>query len=259
MVVENSPDSGRALAEAQSYQLYGRHALLSSGTGNQGRTLRLYDMATGKDAWKKEFDAKSIPVSSPLNSEWTGFVKSDGTAEIFSVKTGESIATLKIDPKNVEEHLKSCNGAQVLADADRFYLILDRDPSAGSTNGTRPVPVYNNNMLRSQKVNGPIYAFDRGSHKRLWVYADVLENQWLVLEQFADLPVLIAAAPVMRENNQYQHMVVVIEKERGRLLFDKPVVYNGNFFMNLHVDPKNGTISMNRYDTRVYITPEEKK
>jgi hypothetical protein len=259
MVVENSPDSGRILAEARSFKLYGRHALLSSGTGDQPRALRFYDMATGKDVWKKEYDAKSIPIASPLNSEWTGFVKSDGTAEIFAVRTGETIAALKIDEKNVEAHLKSCVGAQVLADANKFYLILDRDPAAGSTNGTRPVPVYNNYMLRSQKVNGPVYAFDRGTNKRLWVYADVLENQWLVLEQFADLPVLIAAAPVMRENNQYQHAVVVIEKERGRLVFDKPVVYNGNFFQNLTVDPKNGTISMNRYDTRVYITPEDKK
>ncbi|MBN9117737.1 MAG: PQQ-binding-like beta-propeller repeat protein [Planctomycetes bacterium] len=259
MVVENSPDSGRTLADAKSFKLYGRHALLSAGGGDQPRVLRLYDMATGKDAWKKEYDAKSIPITAPLNSEWTGFVKAEGTAEIFSVRTGETVATLKIDPKNVEAHLKSCVGAQVLADADRFYLILDRDPAAGSTNGTRPVPVYNNYMLRSQKVNGPVYAFDRGSGKRLWVYADVLENQWLVLEQFADLPVLIAAAPVMRENNQYQHAVVVIEKERGRLVFDKPVVYNGNFFQNLTVDAKNGTISMNRFDTRVFITPDEPK
>jgi hypothetical protein len=186
-------------------------------------------------------------------------MKSDGTAEIFAVKTGEIIATLKIDERNVESHMKSCIGGQILADADRFYLILDRDPNVASTNGTRPVPVYNNYMLRSQKVNGPIYAFDRGSGKRLWVYNEVLENQWLVLEQFADLPVIIAAAPVMKENNQYQHMVVVIEKERGKLLFDKSVPYNGNFFQNLHVDQKNGTISMNRYDTRVLITPEEKK
>jgi len=87
----------------------------------------------------------------------------------------------------------------------------------------------------------------------------VMENQWLVLEQFADLPVLIASAPVMRENNQYTHAVVVIEKERGRLIFDKSVLYNGNFFMNLVVDQKNGTISMNRYDTRIYITPDEPK
>ena len=259
LVVENSPDSGRVLGDAQSYKLYGRHALLASGTGEEKRVLRMYDLATGKDVWKKEFDAKAIPISAPLNSEWTGFVKADGSAEVFSVKTGASVAKFQIDPKNAEAQLKSCNGAQVLADADRYYLILDRDPSAGSTNGTRPVPVYNNPMLRSQKVNGPIYAFDRNTGKRLWTYADVLENQYLVLEQFGELPVLIAAAPVMRENNQYTHAVVVIEKERGRLVFDKNVVYNGNMFQNLTVDQKNGTISMNRYDTRIYITPDEPK
>ena len=86
-----------------------------------------------------------------------------------------------------------------------------------------------------------------------------MENQWLVLEQFADLPVLIAAAPVMRENNQYQHAVVVIEKERGKLIFDKPVLYNGNFFQNLTVDQKNGTVSMNRYDICIRISRDDPK
>jgi outer membrane protein assembly factor BamB len=257
MVVENSPDSARVLAAARSFKVYGRHALLADGTGDQPRTVRFYDLATGKDVWKREYDPKSIPIGSPLHAEWTGVLKSDGTAEILAVKTGDVVAKLALDPKHVEEQMKPCGGAQLLADADRFYLILDRDAAAGSTNGTRPVPMYNNNMLRSLKVNGPIYAFDRATGKRLWTYADVLENQWLVLEQFADMPVFIAAAPVMRENNQYAHAVVVIEKERGRLLLDKSVVYNGNFFQSLTVDQKNGTISLNRFDTRISITPDE--
>ncbi len=262
MMVENSPDSGRVLADARSFKLYGAHALLASGTGDQPRVLRLYDMATGKDVWKKEYDAKSVPISVPLNGDWTGFVKSDGTAEIFSVKTGETLTTLKIDPKNVEAHLQSCTGAQLLADADRYYLILDRDPAAPSTNGSRPLFVGNAPPLRSQKVNGPIYAFDRATGKRLWVYADVLENQWLVLQQFADLPVLIAAAPMSRTNPQGQtvqgYAVVVIEKERGRLVLDKMVPHNG-FYQGLTVDHKNGTITMNRFDSRVVIKPDDEK
>lgn len=259
MVVENSPDSGAVLAGVNSFRLYGRHALLSSGTGEQARVLRLYDMATGKDEWKKEFDSKAVPISSPLNSEWTGFITADGTAEVFSVRTGESVTKLKIDEKNLESHLKPCTSAQLLADNERYYLILDRDPGAVAPNGFRAVPVYNNYMVRSQKVNGPIYAFDRGTSKRLWFYADVLDHQWLVLEQFADLPVIIASAPVIGQNNQYTHPVVVIEKERGRLVFNKHVAYNGNLFQALTVDQKNGTISLNRYDTRIYITPEEVK
>ncbi len=259
MQVENSPDSGKILAEAKSYRIFGRTALVSSGTGEQPRVLRLLDLATGKDVWKKEYDAKAVPITSPLKSEWAGFVKSDGTAEIFSVKTGETVATLKIDPKNLDAHLTPAVGAQVFADADRFYLILDRDPNAASTTGVRPVQVYNNYMLRSQKVNGPLYAFDRATGKRLWLYEGLFEHQWLVLEQFNELPVLIASAPVMNQNNSYSHAVVVIEKERGRLILEKQVLYNGNLFQNLTIDSKNGTISMNRYDTRILIQPDEKK
>ncbi|MFM8272687.1 MAG: PQQ-binding-like beta-propeller repeat protein, partial [Gemmata sp.] len=168
--VENSPDSGRALSDAKSYRLFGRTALISTGTGDEPRVLRLYDLATGKDVWKKEYDAKAVPINSPLKSDWTGFVKPDGTAEVFSVRTGELVAKLKIDDKNLESHLKPAVGAQVLADADKFYLILDREANAVGADGRRPVQVYNNFMLRSQKVNGPLYAFDRGSGKRLWHY-----------------------------------------------------------------------------------------
>lgn len=257
--VEGSPDSGDLLKNAQSYRIFGRHALLAAGGDGQPRVLRLYDLATGKDVWKKEYEAKAVPITSPLNADWTGFIKPDGTAEVFSVRTGETVATLKIDAKNLEAHVTPCVGAQVLADNDRFYLILDRDPSAASTNGTRPVNIYNNAMLRSQKVNGPIYAFDKGSGKRLWLYEGLLEHQWLVLEQFNDLPVIMASAPVMNANNSYSHAVVVIEKERGKLILEKSVVYNGNLFQTLTVDAKNGTISMNRYDTRILIQPDEPK
>ena len=258
MIVEKSPDSGRVLAEAGSYQLYGRFALLTSGNRNKTRMIRFYDLATGQDVWKKELAEEAVIITSPLNSDWTGFLKSNGTAEIYAVRTGELITTLKIDESNVADHVKPCVGAQLLADADKFYLILDRDTNAPAANGNRAVPVYNNTMLRSQKVNGPIYAFDRATHKRLWMYADLLDHQWIVLEQFQDLPVIIAAAPVITPNNVYQYSVVVIEKDRGRIIFNKMLQNNG-LFMNMAVDYKNGTISLNRYDTRVVIQPDETK
>ncbi len=257
MQVENSPDSGRILSDATSFRISGRTALLTSGTGEQPRVLRLYDLATGKDVWKKEYDAKAIPITSPLTSEWAGFIKADGTAEVVSVRTGETVTTLKIDEKNIKTHVAPCVGAQIFADADRFYLVLDRDPNLNN----RVLNVGGQYMVRSQKVNGPLYAFDRGSGKRLWFFEGLFENQQLVLEHFMELPVLIASsAPIMNANGSgYNHSVVVIEKERGRLILEKSVVYNGNMFMNLVIDAKNGTISMNRYDTRILITPDEPK
>jgi len=259
MAVENAPDSAKVLTEARSYKLFGRHALLASGTGDQPRTLRYYDLATGKDVWKKEFDAKAIPISAPLDATLCGFVKGDGTAELYSVQTGEIATKLTIDEKNREAQIKACAGAQVFADADRYYLVLDRDPSLGSTNGTRAIN--QTQQLRSVKVNGPLYAFDRATGKRLWTFADILENQNLVIEQFADLPVLIATAMLVRDGNNRgipTTTAVVIEKERGKLVFDRDLNQNGLFY-NLSVDHKNGEVSLNRGDVRVVVSPEEPK
>jgi hypothetical protein len=53
--------------------------------------------------------------------------------------------------------------------------------------------------------------------------------------------------------------VVVIEKARGRLVFDRATPFNHNFFHNLRVDPKNGTIDLNRPDNiRIAVLPDDK-
>ncbi len=256
MPVEGSPDSGRVLAMAKWFQIMGRTALILEGSGDQPRSLRLHDLATGKDIWKKAYGAKAIPIKS-LGNEWTGFIKPNGEAEVIETRTGRVVATLRIDEKKLETDLKPCQEAQLFADADRFYLFLDRDPSLPSTNGTRRQPVFNNS-LRSHKINGPLYAFDRTTGKRLWEYGDGLfENQMLILEQFAELPVIMVAGPVQNANGQLTYPVVIIEKARGKLIFDRSVLYNNAFFHNLQVSPKNGTIELNRQDLRIHISADE--
>jgi hypothetical protein len=244
---------------AKSFQIHGSTALLVEGTADQPRILRLYDLATGKDIWKKQYDAKAIPIKS-LGSEWCGFIKPNGEAEVIEIRTGRVAATLKIDGKNLDADLKPCLAAQLFADADRFYLILDRDPNGPSTNGTRRQPVYNSS-IRTHPINGPIYAFDRTSGKRLWSFGDglgLLENQLLILEQFTDLPVIIVAGPVQNQNGQQlTYPVIVLEKARGRLILNRNVQYTGNFFQNVNVNMKNGTIELNRFDVRILISPDE--
>ena len=62
-----------------------------------------------------------------------------------------------------------------------------------------------NSTLRTQAINGPLYAFDRSTGKRLWNYGEgLLENQMLIYEQFADLPVIIVAGPVQNQNQPGQ-------------------------------------------------------
>ncbi len=242
---------------AKTYQIQGRTALLTEGTGEQPRVLRLFDLGTGKDVWRKEYDAKSVPIKSQ-NSDWTGFVKANGDAEIIEVRTGQTLATLKIDEKNLETDLKPCVQAHLLADADRFYLFLDRDVSAPSTSGTSRIQMQNS-VLRTLQVNGPLYAFDRNTAKRLWSYGNGLfENQCLVLEQFAEMPVIMAASMVSnRQTNINSQPIVVIEKARGRLIFDKAHPYDGQVFQNLTVNQKNGQVELNRHGMRIIITADD--
>lgn len=256
MPVEGSPDSGRVLAAARAFRILGRTALLVEGAGDQPRVLRLYDLATGQDLWRKDYPARSVPIT-PVHGDWTGFIRPDGIGEILDVRTGAVVTAVRIDERNLETDLAPCHEALLLADADRFYLFLEREPGRPSTNGTRRQPLYGY-ALRSVKVNGPLYAFDRTTGKRLWHYGNGLfENQQVILEQFADLPVIMASSLVVTPNGQMTCPVVVLEKERGRLIFDRAVVNNGNFFINLTVNLKAGTIELNRYDLRIAITPDD--
>lgn len=255
LVVEGVADAGPMLAAAKSYRLDGRNALLIEEAGGK-MSVRLHDLSAGKDLWKREYDGKSIPIEA-IDPEWTGFVKPTGEVEVLSVRTGQVAGKFAIDKDRVEDHLKGATEAQLFADLERFYVVLDRDAAAGGGGArmARRVPVYNN-ALRTHRVNGPMYCFDRGSGRRLWYVEGVLENQGIVLERFADLPVIIAAAPIM-EKNMSVYKIVVIEKERGIQRFVKSIPNNGNFFQNLTIDLKNGTVDLHRYDMRIHISAED--
>ena len=259
MSIEGSPNpeqSGRVLQMAKSFQIIGHNALLVEGTGDQPRVLRLYDLTTGKDVWRKEYDAKSIPIKS-IGSDWTGFIKPNGEAEVIEVKTGKVAGKLKIDDKNLEADFKPCHHAQLFVDPDRFYLVLDREPGANSVNGSSRMQIYNN-TIRTQPINGPLYAFDRTSGKRLWNYGDGLfENQMLIYEQFAELPAIIVAGPMNTSQNRQVVSIVVLEKARGRLIMERNIIYNNSYFQNINVNVKNGTVELNRFDLRIVISPDE--
>ena len=116
--------------------------------------------------------------------------------------------------------------------------------------------------IRTIKVNGVMYAFDRISGKRLWFTDEQLENQELVMEQFQDLPVMIGC-------HQYALMngaafvgtgmkIVALDKKTGKVLVKpREVPPNGQFYA-LTADPKTSTIEFIRQDYRLKFTPETK-
>lgn len=254
LLLDGAPDLGRTLTAARSYRIIGRNVLLTEGEEGQPLVLRLLDLTTGANVWKKEFDPKAVPLRA-LQPTWTGCVQPDGAVEVLDVATGASAGTFRIDADRLDPHVKGCAEAQLFADPERFYVVLDRDPSSVP----RRTNMYNFSV-RCQRVNGPMYCFDRGTRERLWYVEDVLDDQYLIVEQFGDIPVVMAAnAKIDPTTRAYVFRVVVIEKDRGLLRLNKPLSNNNNnqAFQSLTVDLKNGVVEVQRYDLRVIISRDD--
>jgi outer membrane protein assembly factor BamB len=232
-----------------------RYVLLS--TSDKGRTLRLYDPLSGADVWTKEFPTAGTVLLKTLDPETTGVLAPDGKFEVLQTRTGKTLFKGAVDADRIDDHMKTASGTMavtspiLLADADRYYLFLNRNPDAG-----RGPVVYGYSMIRSMPVNGVTYAFDKATGRRLWFHP-VLKNQMVLLERFDELPCIVAAAQVMDdETKQYQYRVVVLDKQLGLLRYNKGHSQNG-FFMSVTSDPKTRAIEFFRYDLRLRIVPDD--
>jgi hypothetical protein len=79
----------------------------------------------------------------------------------------------------------------------------------------------------------------------------------ILLERFDELPCIVAAAQVMDdETKQYQYRVVVLDKQLGKLRYNKGHSQNG-FFMSVLSDPKTRAVEFFRYDLRLRIVPDD--
>lgn len=255
MTVDGFKDPTNALKAAKSYKIYGRTALLHEEAGDK-KIIRLLDLATGGDVWRRDYDSKAIAIKSH-NPDWCGMVKATGEVDILSIVNGRPIVKFALDPKYGAGHLAGCTEAQLFSDTDRFYLTLDRPPNANAINMRRNM-MYNYSV-KSALVNGPLYAFEQATGKNLWYVDGVLENQWLITERFNDLPVLVAAAPGFDRNGNMMnnYKAVVIEKDQGAVRFNGNVMNQGQYFQSLTVDLKNGEINLQTYNVRLKISPAD--
>ena len=107
-----------------------------------------------------------------------------------------------------------------------------------------------------QHVNVVHSIYDKATGKRLWFH-EVFKNQVVLLERFDDLPCIVAAAQVVDdETKQYQYKVVVLDKQTGKLRYNKGHSQNG-FFMSVIADPKSRAVEFFRYDLRLRIVPDD--
>jgi outer membrane protein assembly factor BamB len=217
-------------------QLLGRRLLLAE-EGDKV-VLRLYDVQTGKDVWKHEGSKDALPIQSE-DPYLAGVVQPDGKVVVVDLRTYKRVLQATIDPT----HVTGVKEAHLLQDGKRFYLAFRADPDPNAKPAGDPFPCVSG--MRTLPVNGWVYAFDRSTGEPCWW--NRVFNQGLLVEQFADLPIVLFANGLTRQEagQQVQSVTVLsIDKQTGKRLlsFTAPNV-NASFYA-LQVDPRGKTIDL---------------
>lgn len=252
-------DSSQVFSNLKKSKTAGRRVLVLDEKGEK-KSMRLYDVLTGKDDWKKEIEGNAVMLRSE-DPNVAGYVSDKGEVVIFGVKDGKEVFSAKLDEKKFARHMDKVETAVLLSDRDRFYVMLNRPIEGVNVNfGYSPSVTPG---IRTLKVNGHMYCFDRATKKRLWYTDEQLENQQIILDQFQDLPILLGAHWYNQVNNGVfvgnGMKVVAIDKATGRTLFRKELGQNATPFHALNADPKTGTVELIRSDLRIKFVPDDGK
>ena len=255
-IVDDAKDFAALYNGASRLGIVGRNLLISDIPVPEGtRVLRLYDPLTATDVWKKELPAKSVLLKT-INPELTGYLAINGHFEVIDTRTGATTFVGTVDPDRVNVHMNGPAGNMLvttpilLADAERFYLFLNR---------TSGLPTDNSHYsyVRTIPVNGAVYGFDRTTGKRLWFTDRLFENQYLYTERFEELPCMVAGNNAIDDNKVPVYQVAVFDKQLGKLKHYKGYAQQSGFFTSVMTDPKTRAIEFFRYDLRIRIVPDD--
>src|SRR5262249_29398066 len=127
----------------------------------------------------------------------TGEVRLDGRFEVLDALTGKVLFEGKTDADKVADHVKGLQSAHLLADGERYYLLLNNNRPVGNR-----LNYYSGYAgIRWHQVPGAVYCFEKNSGKRVWLLDRQFENLSIVIDRFEELPVIVAANMIMEENN----------------------------------------------------------
>jgi len=236
------PDFGKLYA--RRVRTLGRCLLLAEDDAQGAKVLRLYDVQSGQDVWRRAFVPGALVVRSE-DPGVTGVVEKDRAVTLLDARSGRELLQAVIQP----DHADKLREVAVLTDRDHFYLALSRTPENGLN--------WNPNVssgIRSLRVNGPLYALDRSTGQLAWV-CDFLPHQMLLLEQVQDLPLLMFASQYYKTgaNGNYEQRAVkvtAVDKRTGKLVYDQEFTPHTPFHA-LKTDPQAGVIELVRSDRKI--------
>lgn len=245
------PDFSKLVQPSRRVTQVGRHLLVFDDSQEGKKQLRLYDAVFGKDVWKMEVAAE-VRLARSDDPNLVGLVYPNGQLQILLTASGQSLLESKDPESRIQpEHLEKVQDIGLIRDRDYFYFILNRSPEPGVYSTTLA-----GNGMKSLWVNGTIYCYNRTTSAFEW-FRDDLNYQYLILEEFNDLPLLLFGSMVHRANGNLQTTrIEAIEKRTGRLVFDRSVPTTGGQFYAMRTDARAGRIELIRHDLAIRFQRE---
>lgn len=281
--VQDVPDFSSIATGSNRVRILGRHLLIAEGGRLKPLVVRLHDPLVGKDVWNREY----APVPEPedykarglefngnarlmksLAQEYIGVLQRDGKIEVLNIHSGERVFQAAVDPNYVETHVASAGNPTLLADDDRFYILLNK--TADPANRNNIIYSYNNMQLRTIPVSGPVYCYEKATGRRAWFADKLFENQQLIVERFAELPALVLATYVTEEDENgvavvgrnrgagnMVYRVVVVDKVNGKARMVQNLSQGGHStFYGVETDPRTGSAVLYRGDVNIRISED---
>ena len=207
----SSLDKCKVAAAERRWATCGRNVLSFSEAGAEIK-LQLADPLADKELW-----SAALPIGSRgalINGEEAAVLQPSGKLTIVSLKDGKTKLEADLE---AEKNLMSLF---VLRSTER-YFILPSHPSTESnpTTNFHPAPAGANTQL----FTGRVYAFDRQSGKQAWASPAYVSQHGYVLEQPADLPVLLFlrhATPAKGSGAKTFTSVLCLDKRNGQAVLD---------------------------------------
>jgi outer membrane protein assembly factor BamB len=228
----------------QRPRILGHRLLINEFDPTGALVLRLYDVPTGKDLWKKTL-APQTTVLKTENPALVAYVDPRGKATVVDLRIPKEILQVTI----AEAHADKLTGGMLLDDPWQYFFVLNKPNDqnvVGSTTSS------NLDRMRCTPVNGLVYAFDRETGRLDW-YVQV-SKQMLLLEQFQKLPMLLFSSnyrvPAGAPGNVANVIATLsIDKRTGKRIWDRPgdrtqPVLQRTPFHALQIDTKSGTIDL---------------
>jgi outer membrane protein assembly factor BamB len=227
----------------------GRELLLAE-SGKEGLILRLYDLPTGKDRWRRAFDARAVVVRTE-DPNLTGVLEPDGKLIMVDLRSQQEVLrTSVLHGRITAEEIKNLHEPLLLTSGEAYYLALNKVIDGQQVNGT----LANNfsNAMRCRTVNGWFCAFDKKG-KFLWHSYKPIVNQLVVLDYFDVLPVLLFTAHYNEKptggvgQGRWVSVTQSIHKHTGKMVYNPVEHHSGNTSAQFHaltIDTREGTINM---------------